>query len=168
MARGARGTVTLDFSILEFDTDASGFGATSVLLHAIAKALQLENGTADGQVDRVWSASANATTSPTTIDLIGSLTGQIDGGTVTSFADAQCLYVENTSTSGNLLVGGGTNPIGLVTGTAESLVIPPGGWALINFGNTGLACVNSSSDVLTLKASAGTVGYRVAIVGRSA
>ncbi|MGL5095856.1 MAG: hypothetical protein ACRDD1_09720, partial [Planctomycetia bacterium] len=118
--------------------------------------------------DRLHSASGTVTTSPTTVDLIGSLTSQIDGGSTTSFADLQGLYVENTSAAGNLLVGGGANTIPLTNGTTDEVLIPPGGWIYVDFGTSGLALTAGTADLLLLAASAGSVGFRLAVVGRSA
>lgn len=170
MARQAQAKADVVVRVDEITTavgfDGSGIARTA---HEFVKALTFESGTTDGTVDRVWSGTATATTTPTTIDLAGTgITSNVAGGATVTFADLQMLIVENTGTSGNILVGGGTNAVGITNGTTDSDVIPPGGFLFRHFGTAGLAVTPTTGDILQIKSSAGSVTYRVLIVGRSA
>ena len=169
MARQAQGTVSVSIDLTEIDTQAGIAAGSSALMHVASKARQMSTGTANGEIDRVWStASGSVGTGGASIDLVGSLTSQIAGGATTSFAEVQCVYLENTATSGNLLVGGAANLIGILNGTTDKIVIPPGGALLLDLGTAGLATTAGTADLIPVAASAGTVTYKALIAGRSA
>jgi hypothetical protein len=169
MARQAQGTVEIAISLTEIDTQAGIAAGSSNLMHVASKARQMSTGTANGEIDRVWSTAAGSVgTGGASIDLVGSLTSQIAGGATTSFADVQYIYLENTATSGNLLVGGASNLIGILSGATDKIVIPPGGALLLDLGTAGLATTAGTADLIPVAASAGTVTYKALIAGRSA
>lgn len=169
MARQAQGTVAVSIELTELDTQAGIAAGASNLQHVLTKARQMSSGTANGEIDRVWStASGSVGTGGSSIDLVGSLTSQIAGGATTSFADVQYLYLENTAAAGNLLVGGASNLIGILSGTTDKIVIPPGGALLLDLGTAGLATTAGTADLVPVAASTGTVTYKALIAGRSA
>ena len=88
MARQAQGTVAVSIELTELDTQAGIAAAATNLQHVAVKARQMSSGTANGEIDRVWStASGSVGTGGSSIDLVGTLTSQIAGGATTSFAD---------------------------------------------------------------------------------
>lgn len=162
-----RAAVRIDFVELSTATGASS--STISGAESFVRALDQSSGTSDATVDRFWSGTATATTTPASVDLVGSLTSQVAAGATTSFAEVELLVIANNATSGNLIVGGGATPFGfLTTGTTDSLVIPPGGWVVLYFGDAGKAATGGATDLIWLTSSAGSVSYSVWIAGRSA
>lgn len=168
MARQARGKLIISAEIVESKT---GLGASgnerSTLTHSIEKTTQYTTGTGADQVDRAYSTSGTVDTTGTTTDLVGSLASILDGSTVAP-VKLRCLVIENTSSSGNLLVGGSTHPIPLLSGATDKIVVPPKATYAFNFGADGLTLTGASTDEIKLAASAGTVGYKVLVAGTSA
>lgn len=171
MARQARGSIGLVAAIIESSTAQGIASNTSQLGHAINYTREMNNGTADGEIDRVWSTRSGTVTaaSPVTIDLAGSINSVLDSGVTVVLVDLQFVVIKNTASSGNLIVGTHANNVGFIGGgTSGSIVIPPGGWIAIDLGTSGLAIGAGSSDILEFDASAGTVTYEVMFCGRSA
>lgn len=170
MAREALGDVSLRINLIEQLT-ALGIGSSATRLShgPVEWSTTYTTGTADGSIDRVWSGAANATTSPTSLDLLGTMTSIADGSLTTSFVELVLLYVENTSTSGNIIVGdAASNPFAGIFGADGTVIIPPGGCFLWAVKLAGVAPVAGTGDILQIVASSGTVGYKVLIAGRSA
>lgn len=167
MARQASGKTKLLIDILERKT---GLGATasetSQLRHSVNKETAYENGTGAGQIDRPFSGTQSVDGTGTTLDLVGTIASALDGSTVAP-AKLRFLYVENTSASGNLLVGGSTNTIGLFANSSDILVLKPGDYLFVGFGSAGLAMTGGASDELKLAASTGTVVAAIAFAGTS-
>lgn len=171
MAREANARLEISLKAEERATAATGSGGTTARLpHEHVFVREFPNGTSDGQIDRVWSTVAGSVTAgaAVTVDVVGSLTSKLDSGNTVSFIDLQTMIIENTATSGNLLVGGATNAVGLHSAANDVTVIQPGGCRVFDFGTAGLACVAATSDELKVDASAGTVTYKVTVIGRSA
>ncbi len=168
-ARQATLKAAVAINFAEFSTGIGASSATIGGAESFIKSLDQSSGTANGEVDRFWSGTGSATTTPTSLDLVGSLTSNVASGATTSFAEVEMLIVENTSASGNLLVGGGATPFGFLTvGTTDTLKIPPGGWVVIYLGDAGLTATGGSTDLLWLTSSTGTVVFKVWVAGRSA
>lgn len=168
MARGVKGTFRLDLEIAEFETGLGSSAQVSRLPHEEHILLEYTTGTADGSLDRAYSATGTATTTPTDVDLVGSLASVLSGAT-TSFVDIVGIVIVNTSTAGNLLVGGDANAIPIFAAANDVLVIPPG--ACFAWGFSALSGVTGTAetgDILQIAASAGSVTFRVTLVGRSA
>lgn len=165
MARIASGIVDIVVRAQEGDTGV-GAGGTARLPHEIVYRLDLANGTANGEINRVHSVSSTFSTTPTDLDLLGSLTSQISGGAVTSFVDLAGIVIENTG-SVNLLVGGDTNAVLIFSAANDVLVVPPGG-IFVWMAPAGLAPVASTGDVLQIAAASGTCTGKVLLLGRSA
>jgi|GEM_PF-6049270 len=173
MAREASGTLELRFHGEERLTGRGIGSDTGRLPHNLDIVSNFQNGTSDGQIDRIYSTAAGSVVaaSPVTIDLVGtSLPDVLDTGLSVSFADLQTLILVNTTASGggNLLVGGATHFVGLVADATDVIVIKPQGWIAIDLGATGLALTGGTSDEIKVDASSGTVTYKVLALGRSA
>jgi hypothetical protein len=170
MAREALGDVSVRINLVEQLT-ALGIGsAVTRLSHGpVEWSTTYTTGTADGSIDRLWSTSANATTSPTSVDLLGTLASVADGALTTSFVELVLLYVENTSTSGNIIVGdAASNPFAAIFGADGTVIIPPGGCFLWAVKLAGVTPTAGTGDILQIAASTGTVGYKLLLAGRSA
>lgn len=171
MARAARGTLSIRLALTELLT-LLGVGASSGQLpHPHEFVREMETGTGNGQIDRVWSTASGSVVaaSPVSVDLSGALASVLDSGQTVVMADLQVLMVENTSTSGNLILGAHANNVGFVGGAASgSIIIPPGGCFCIDLGTAGLAIGAGATDIVQLDASAGTVTYKLTVGGRSA
>lgn len=166
MARGVTGLVSIGVDLVEHST-ALGIGSeVGRLRHAVTQAVTFATGTTDGQLDRVWSDEVSLTTTPTDVDLVGSLTSELTGQT-TSFADVVLIVVRNLSASGNILVGGDAASIPLFSAANDVIVVPPGG-TLLWYGGNGIAATATTADILQLAASTGTVTCGILFAGRSA
>jgi hypothetical protein len=95
------------------------------------------------------------------LDLSGSLT-QPDGSSAV-FVEVVAILVKHVSGTGVLTIGGGSNPLTGVTGTAG----PNGGFfALAN--DTGIAVTAGTGDLLQVTSSSGTIVADIVIIGRTA
>jgi hypothetical protein len=167
MARGVSGKLTVALDLQEFETALGADGRQSVLPARFRKLVEFAAGTTNGQLDRVHSIAPSFTTTPTDVDLAGSLTSPLGGGANT-FVDLVLIYIENTSAVGNLLVGGDAASIPLFSATNDVIVIPPGGFFLWYGGDAGITVTATTADILQIAASAGTVNGKVYLAGRSA
>jgi len=122
---------------------------------------QLTIGNASGQVNQVYAAAFSVAGTPLTIN-VGNCTDPL-GGNV-AMVHVAIVEIVNTSSTGNLTLGGGTNP---VMGS-DVATIQPGGVTLKINAAPGYAVVTSASDTITITASAGTVTGRITILGRNA
>lgn len=171
MARTAKGLFRLVIDLTETITGLGIGNRDGSVSHFLEYLREMTTGTADGAIDRIWSTRSGTVTaaSPVSVDLSGAVADVLDSGVTVVFAELQGIIIKNTATAGNLLIGTSAANVGfLAGGTSASNVIPPGGWMAFDFGTSGLAVTNSSSDVLKIDASAGTVTYEAAVFGRSA
>jgi len=167
MARRASGRLIVLADVNE-ESDSLGTGdAIARMAHRLEAAVNLANGTSNGQIDRIWSTNGTATSTPTDFDLSGSLSSPLAAGAVT-FAEVAFILVQNTGAA-NLTWGQGaaSNPVAFWSGTNPGQNVLPGGLSLAYFGEAGLTIANASSDVLRLSC-ASTTTYRLMIAGRSA
>lgn len=166
MARLAYGDLELKVNIIEANTGLGVGAQTSTLKHPFLYALEFENGTGDGDIDRVHSDSFSIA-APTDIDVRGGLTSDLTGS-ATNFVDVSLIIVKNTTAAGggNVLVGGDANAI-TGFGAAGVTPIPPGGCVMWSF-PSGIATTNLTADILQLDTSSGTVTGEYIIAGRSA
>lgn len=168
MARQASGRLAIQFKMEEVETALGADGQRSRLEHLLDLAVELATGTSDGQVDRVYSDTLNVTTTPTDLDCIGStLLSKLNGQAI-SLVDIVAVVVMNTGTSGNVIVGGDANAVPIFGAAAHTSVVPPGGSFFWYGGPGGIPLVAGTGDILQLAASAGTIGCKVGIAGRSA
>ena len=126
----------------------------------------LGSGTGTGNANTCISLAGTVTYgTPVTINV---LTAIDLSGVASAMAFLNTVIVNNNSTTAtdNIVVGGGTNP---VLGSDTFTVQPNGGCGILFNPNPGYAVVSSSSDTITLTASAGTsVPYSITILGRTA
>lgn len=170
MARAVTFKETISQVATEYSTGLGANSNTAQLVHAFEESVDWPSGTSDGQVDRTWSGTGTATTTPSSIDVIGSLSSAIGAGT-TSFAEVVRLTIKNTASTGNLIVGGGATPFALFFSddalyTAGATLQP--GESLIFRSTTGRTAAAGVSDLIWLQSSAGSVSYSAYLVGRSA
>lgn len=166
MAREASGTFRVSVDVNERSTGLGVGDAVASMVHTIGFEAQMASGTSDGQIDRVHSVALSVTTSPTDYDLSGSLTSAL-GGATTSFVDLVGIVITNTSTSGNLLVGGDAASVPLFSAVNDVIVVGPGG-VFAWYAPAGIGVTNSTADVLQIAASTGTVTGKMVLIGRSA
>jgi hypothetical protein len=130
------------------------------------------NGSGEYQVNAFYSdtRSLAATNESFDFDLASGAGSIIDGfGTQLVFTKIKLLYVKNKSTtasqrltlSGDFLTGVATSPLG---GTAPTIVIGPGGIALLDSPIDGFAVTATTGDVLTITNTA-TFSYDIIILG---
>lgn len=165
--RAATLRASIDIQVTEV---LSGIGVNSSLaqlLHRFLKQIDVGSGTSDGLQDRVWSGTGTATTTPASIDAVGSLTSALAGST-TSLAELTWLIFENTGAT-SILLGGGATPLAglLTTGTSDSIPVPAGSFIIKYLGDAGVAVTGGSTDLLWVTAASGTPTYNAILVGRS-
>lgn len=160
MARRASGAVRLKVYVNE-ENDGTNLGAVASLLHALELGGVLETGTDDGKIDRVWSSSGTATTTPTERNLSsGSLNSPLLAAS-TAFEDLAAFIVVNTGLV-DLLVGSSDG----VSGSTDAVVVPAGGWLAWSAGSAGVAA--DGDDIITFSTATGTTTYKITVIGRSA
>jgi hypothetical protein len=129
----------------------------------------LANGTSANQADLVHVKRYSVTAaSPISIDLNGALL--MPNGDTANFAKMKWIVIVNKSSSGTLLVGGGSNPFtSWMTGTTPVRKVGPGAAELIlNPSAGGLAVTASTADKIQVDADTGTVAFDLLLVGTSA
>jgi hypothetical protein len=152
----------------EADTSAA-VGARSALLRHLLEfgETTYDNGTGANQVNRVYSATTTATTTPTDLDLAGGLTA-MDGSTIT-MAEVVAIAIVNksTTTSENLQIGGDANSVPIFGAVGDYAIVGPGGVFLWSSPVDGVTVTASTGDILQIAASTGTITYDILIVGRT-
>lgn len=148
--------------------------------HAVDFSAVWPSGTSDSQANEVWSdeRTVNAAAHDN-LDLT-SLT-QLDSGGSTirsgvTFSVIKAVFVYNTSSSGYLVVGGGTDGAaaadawalagGMFSSDASIVHVPAGG-CLLWSDPAGVAVTNSSADILHFGGITANQTYRVIIVGEA-
>jgi hypothetical protein len=119
-------------------------------------------------MDRIHSDAITVTSTPTDVDLAGSLSSEVGGGT-TTFVKVSLIYVKNKSPSGsgNVLIGGDANALPFFSAANDVLVLPPGGVFLWH-APPGVTVTAGTGDILQLAASTGSVELEYIVGGRSA
>lgn len=165
MARIASGIVELGVHLVEGNTGA-GVGGTSRLPHDLSYKLDFASGTDDGQINRVHSVTSTISSTPTDIDLLGSLASEIAGGGTTSLVDLVGIILHNTG-SVAVQVGGDTNALAIFGAAADFITVQPGG-LFVWLAPAGVAPVASTGDILQLATASSTTTVKVVLLGRSA
>lgn len=166
MAREASGRLEIRVSIEEAETGLGAGGNRSRLEHAIEYVKSLANGTADGEITRVYSIEASLTTTPTDIDIVGALASVMNGAAVT-MADFCGIIIENRSAAGNALLGGDANSVPIFSATNDVIPVEPGG-IVVKYSPGGIPTTGGTGDIIQLAASAGTVIAKIVLIGRHA
>lgn len=147
---------------------------TATARHAPTTTINLTDGTAANQADKVWSDTRTlAASTSEDLDLSGVLTGPF--GNTVSFAKVKSIYVSAASgNTNNVVVGGAsaTQFVGPFGAATHTIAVPPGGVFLIaGPALAGIGAVsNGATDLLKIANSgAGTsVTYTIKITGTSA
>lgn len=127
------------------------------------------DGTAINTANRIYAARLTLSTTPTDIDLAGSLADPL-GGTVT-FAKVVGLIVKNRSTTAaEIVTVGGDAAAFLFTSAAnDSIPVGPDGLLMaVNPSLAGYPVTGTTADILQLVAATGTPSVDLIVIGRSA
>jgi hypothetical protein len=137
--------------------------------------VDLVNGTAAGQVDRIFHDQRTLTASANEdLDLAGALTDAF--GTSLTFVRIKGLIVAAAAgNTNNVIVGGATSNgfVSWVGGATHTVTLRPGAVLALTAGSadaTGYAVTAATGDLLRIANSAGTTGvtYDIAVIGCSA
>jgi len=169
MARQCQLTLRMRVDATETNTAAGVGAAPARLRHLLELAADYANGTGDDQGDVLWSDDGSVTAGvPDDLDVSGGLTSKLSGAAAT-FAELTVIAVKHTGGAGNLVIGGGSNPVSTIWGTAgDQSVIGPGGIWVWASPTNGAAVTAATADILRIASSSGTVTYDIVIHGRSA
>jgi hypothetical protein len=125
------------------------------------------DGAGAAQIQVIYSADVTGTTTAgTDYDLVGGLRDAF--GRTLTFTSVRAIYVEAAAANtGNILLGAGTHPItGWVANTSDIVTVRPGGaFCLVAMDSTGYTVTATSADDLGVKASTGTVNYKIVVWG---
>lgn len=164
MARAVAGRVSASVDVLE-TADALGVGdGVGLYRHVLSQVVDIATGTSDGQADRAYSTSGTASSTPTDIDLTGSLSSALGSA---NFVDIMTIMVKNTGSTTTLRVGGDANALPLF-GAANDLILIPAGGCLLWHAPAGVAVTAGTGDILQVDTASGTTTYQIVVVGRSA
>ena len=130
----------------------------------------LTDGTGAAQAD-LFCEIAGSVTSGTPVDYnLSNSSLENAFGEGIAFASIVYLFLRNTSSSGVLTLGAGTNPItSFWAASGDGIKVQPGGE--ISFRATGTsayAVTASTADILRVTSSSGTINYHLVMVGRTA
>lgn len=133
--------------------------------------LNWANGVLINTADKVfWKRDTVATGTPKTYDLSGGVTDVF--GNALTLAKVSLIAVKNRSTTvGEIIsIGAGSNPlINWVMATGDGVKIGPGGFFLIADPSlAAYAVTGGTGDVLTLASAAGSPGFDLVVIGRTA
>jgi len=150
--------------------DPVGSGSNVTLSMPFSYSLPLADGTAANQANRIYHKRLTLSTTPTDIDLAGSLVDALGNALV--FVEVVAIAVKNNSTVAgqNVHVGGDAAAlVGWVASPTDIVVIFPGGCqAIVNPNDPAYAVTGTTADILQLVAAAGTPTADVLVLGRSA
>ena len=173
MARTYAANFSVALSGSEVQTLDKGAGS---IRHAIEQSANLPSGTADGQVNEIWSDTRTLAVGSENLEL-DNLT-QLDSAGATmrtvAFAVVKGIVVRNTSASGRIALGGGTTGAGAAdafagagypfAADASEVDIPFGGcWSW--YDPVGVAVTNAATDILHVEAFTATQTYEIVIIG---
>lgn len=170
MARRANGRLRLEIDIKE-EVDSLGVGdAIARMDHQVQLLFELLNGTADGQIDRVLSASGNATTTAIDFDLQGAITSPLNAQAIT-MTEVVGFFIQNTGVAGTdppLRVGGDPNGIPWAADKSDAALIPAGGCMFFYAGPAGIAVTAGTGDIIQIFTGSGDTDFKLIVFGRSA
>jgi len=165
--------ITLSFSARETSAEGTQQGS---LDHRIDAAIRMLNGTADGQVDLVFSEEHSLSASGSkTYDLAGALTAAIGGSTLT-FVDICAILLINADSDADLTIGPAASN-GCVSfwadasdrvrcGRAASSARPS---IVLLYDDSGYTVTAGTGDGITVTETAGNAcTYQIAFLGRTA
>lgn len=169
MGTDVKSTLDVAVKVVERETAIGVGSATSQLVHALAFALAMANGTGSNQSDSVHSGTLSIS-SATTLDTRGGLTSVLTGAAI-NFAEITWLILVNKSaTSGEYLtIGGGSNPVTTMwASSGDAAKIGPGGVLILGSPIDGFATTAGTGDIITITPATGTIELDYILIGRSA
>jgi hypothetical protein len=120
--------IPLGFAITDVDT--ADLGAESFVMN-IARAIEFAAGTGAGQANVGYAATRSlALGASEVLDLYASGVLLNLRKNALTMAALKFLYIRNLSTTQNLLIGGGTTPVGLFANSSDIETLPPLGTKL--------------------------------------
>ena len=150
--------------------DPVGAGSSVSLSMPFSFSLSLADGTTANQVNRVYHKRLSLTTTPTDIDLSGSLTDAFGNALV--FVEIVAIFVKNNSSTAAEVVqvgGDAAALVGWVGAANDYLNVPAGGcMAAVNPRDPAWAVTATTADILQLVAASGTPTADVMVLGRNA
>lgn len=164
MARAVAGRITIAVDLME-TADGLGVGdGIAQYRHALSQVVDVATGTSDGQMDRAYSTAGTASSTPTDIDLTGSLSSALGSA---NFVDVSLIMIKNTGSTTTLRIGGDANFLALFGAAADFLLLPAGG-CICWYAPAGIGVTATTGDILQLDTASGTTTYQAVIGGRSA
>lgn len=163
-------TANLNLTVTGKHTAALDLGTASFPF-ALSAAYELANGTAAGQVDRVFADQRTLTASATeNLDLAGALTDAY--GTSITFATVKAVIIKAATTNTNevQVTRPATNGVPLFMAASDGISLKSG-YVFAWFGSgVGTTVTASTGDLITITNSAGgtSVVFDVVIIGTSA
>lgn len=156
-------SASIQTTILASEAGSGGLSSRSAQI-GYQKTISLTNGTGANQINEVWDDVRTLTASSNeTLNFHDGSLKDVFGASIVGTAIKE-VWIENTSTTGTLTVGGATNPfLGPMGGTTPTETIQPGqflhwpnatatGWAITGGSNDSLKLVNNDSGAsLTYK-----------------
>lgn len=144
--------------------------------HKVEAEYDLAAGTATSQTNLIWSDSRSLGVGTEDLEL-DNLT-QLDSAGATlnarTFSVVKAICIKNTTSSGTLIIGGGTGGAGAADAFAgagypmvddtDKITIPFGG-CFLWYDPVGVAVTNSATDILHVEATGATQTYQITIVG---
>jgi hypothetical protein len=132
----------------------------------VAPSTTFADGVGAGQANVLYQFGGTFSGTTASIDLNGVLTDSY--GTTVALLRVKALYIENTSTTNNIVVGNGTNPWATLLGATHTLTLRPLSWFIVSTGDaTGWAVTAATGDILLLTGTSGQP-YKIAILGGNA
>jgi len=160
-------TGTLKVNIATTVGKTADFGNATQSVNS-TKTITLSFGTVANQANQMFADSRTlAGSASESLDLSGSLTNAF--GETIALTRIVALYIENTSTTDSIEVGGAaSNAVASIFGaTADTIKIRPGGFLLLGGADvTGYAVVAATADLLKVaNLGAGSTTYKIIIFG---
>jgi len=173
MARRLKTKVRILIECVEESTDLGAGELPSRLVHRFEYNRDFASGTSNGtQLDRVYSDTANFTTTPLDVDIISasSLPSKLDGSANVSLVDLCIVAATNEGASGGgdiEVFGDGSGVVGVLKAANDIAVVKPQG-CFVWIAPDGIAPVAGTGDIIQIAASTGTIEGKTLLAGRSA
>lgn len=162
MAQTFTGRLSIGISGTYTNDAAVGADVTQLVSETVN--VSITSGVGANQANRYVKKTGTATTTPAdAVDLSG--TSADDFGTTTDMTEILLIFIKNTGSSVNLIVGG---EAGDITWLAADLIVPPGGCALLYAaGASGMPVSGGSTDTIAVTSASSTTTYEITIIGRA-
>lgn len=136
---------------------------------SLAVSQTLADGTGASQSDLNFFDIRTVSSSPDDVDLVGSLTKQLGGGTI-SFVEVTAIAVYNSSSSYHLYCYAPTNGVSWLPNSTYPVQLGPGGsFFLTKPDAAGLPCTAGTGDLVRFASVTGSsLDYYLGVTGRSA